>query len=132
MVKILILNGPGLPATPSDDITTSAKDAGAEIEWVQSDKLDKLFARMTSPNADAIIFNPAADITASSGLYRRAVDAMTKSAVPLTEVHLTNIYAAKHVPHSDRESAVTTGIICGLGDLGYVLAIKAIAENLGA
>ncbi len=132
MVKILILNGPGLPATPSDDIIAAADNAGATLEWVQSEKLEKLISRIKSPDADAIIFNPAADITASTGLYRRSVDAMTHSDVPLTEVHLTNIFAAKTVPHSDRESAKTTGIICGLGDFGYVLAINAIAENLGA
>ena len=132
MVKILILNGPGLPATPSDDITAAAKRAGAEVEWLQSAKLDKLFARMKAPKADAIIFNPAEDITASAELYRRSVEAMSACEIPLTEVHLTNIYAAETVPHSNRQSAKTTGIICGLGDLGYVLAINAIAENLGA
>ena len=131
MTKILILNGPGLPATPSDDIKDAAQLAGVTVEYVQSDKLTKLFTQMGATDADAIIFNPANDITASAELYRRSVEAMSNCAKPLTEVHLTNIYAADTVPHSNRQSAKTTGIICGLGDYGYVLAINAIAENLG-
>lgn len=132
MVKILILNGPGLPVMPSNEITDAAQIAGVDIEYAQSAKLEKLFAQMRSNDADAIIFNPAKDITSSAELYRRSVEAMSKCDKPLTEVHLTNIYAAENVPHSNRQSAKTTGIICGLGDLGYVLAINAIAENMGA
>ncbi len=134
MTKILILNGPDLSAKPSAKITAAAKKAGVEIDYRQHDKLANVITWMRKADADtdAIIFNPAKDITVSAELYRRAVEAMSKCDIPLTEVHLDNIYAKDEgVPHSNRQAANTTGIICGLGDYGYVLAINAIAENLG-
>ncbi len=86
------------------------------IEWIQK----------ANENFSAIIINPAA-FTHSSIAIR---DALAGANLPIIEVHLSNIYKREEFRHHSFISPIATGIICGLGTSGYLLALEALAEQL--
>ena len=75
---------------------------------------------------DGIIIN-AAGFTHTSVSIRDALDIFKK---PIIELHISNIYKREEFRHKSMISGVVTGIICGLGANGYILAINAIQELL--
>lgn len=89
---------------------------GVLVDWVQE-------ARAAGA---AVIINPA-------GLSFRSIpllDALKTLDLPVIEVHLTNIHR-RDAPYRDSITALaSTGVICGLGPVGYELALHAIAQRL--
>jgi 3-dehydroquinate dehydratase-2 len=77
---------------------------------------------------DGLIINPAA-YTHTSVAIR---DAIVVLAVPIIEVHLSNIHKREAFRHKSLLADVVTGQIVGLGVAGYYLALQALAEKLGA
>ena len=77
-------------------------------------------------NYDGLIIN-AAGFTHTSVAIR---DALAIYKKPSIELHISNIYSREEFRHKSMISAVVTGIICGLGSNGYILAINAMHELL--
>ena len=75
---------------------------------------------------DGLIIN-AAGFTHTSVAIRDALAIFKK---PSIEVHISNIYKREEFRHKSLISGVVTGIICGLGVNGYILAINAMQELL--
>ena len=75
---------------------------------------------------DGIIIN-AAGFTHTSVAIRAALAIFKK---PIIELHISNIYKREEFRHKSMISGVVTGIICGLGAHGYILAINALQELL--
>ena len=75
---------------------------------------------------DGLIIN-AAGFTHTSVAIR---DAMAIFKKPSIELHISNIYKREEFRHKSFLSGVVTGIICGLGSKGYILAINAMHELL--
>ena len=75
---------------------------------------------------DGIIIN-AAGFTHTSVSIR---DALTIYKKPIIELHISNIYKREEFRHKSLISGVVTGIICGLGSNGYILAVNAMHELL--
>ena len=75
---------------------------------------------------DGMIIN-AAGFTHTSVSIRDALDIYKK---PIIELHISNIYKREEFRHKSMISNVVTGIICGLGADGYILAINAMHELL--
>jgi 3-dehydroquinate dehydratase-2 len=48
----------------------------------------------------------------------------------LIEVHITNIHKRDALYRTSQVSLVATGVICGLGADGYLLALRAVAAAL--
>jgi 3-dehydroquinate dehydratase II len=91
---------------------------GQLVDWIQS-------ARDT---ADAIIINPAAYSFTSIAM----LDALKTFDGPVIEVHISNIHARdEHHRHSKLSGAVKA-VVCGLGPYGYIVAVQAVAQMLGA
>ncbi len=59
-------------------------------------------------------------------------DALAAFDGPVVEVHLSNPQRREAWRHTSVVSPVATGTITGLGGLGYVLAVKAVARLLDA
>jgi 3-dehydroquinate dehydratase-2 len=74
--------------------------------------------------ASAVILN-AGGYSHTSIAIRDAVAAL---AIPVIEVHLSNIYAREGFRRQSMVAQVARGSITGLGPLGYVLALDAAAH----
>ena len=89
---------------------------GVLIDWIQE-------ARQ---KADGLIIN-GAGLTYTSVAILDALMALEK---PIIEVHMSNIYKREPFRHFSYISRAATGIVAGLGPLGYELAITAMARLL--
>lgn len=58
------------------------------------------------------------------------LDALKLLQRPWVEVHLTNIHQRPAPYHQSLVSQAATGVICGLGPDGYLLAMRALAARL--
>jgi 3-dehydroquinate dehydratase-2 len=90
---------------------------GVLVDWIQA-------ARQ---KAGGLIIN-GAGLTYTSVAILDALSALEK---PIIEVHMSNIYKREPFRHHSFISKVATGIVAGLGPLGYELAITAMARLLG-
>lgn len=144
MASILVLNGPNLnllgtrePDHYGRDTLTSigermrrqADDHGHQLEFVQSNaehELVEAVHRAGRGDVAFIIINPAAFTHTSVALR----DALLAVAIPFIEVHLSNVHAREPFRAHSYFSDVATGVISGLGALGYELALRAAAAHL--
>ncbi|MGY2041342.1 type II 3-dehydroquinate dehydratase [Pseudomonas pergaminensis] len=89
---------------------------GVLVDWIQDARL----------SADAIVIN-AAGLSYSSVPI---LDALLAFDGPIIEAHMSNIWKRESFRHHSYVSKAATGVIAGLGALGYELALTAVAELL--
>jgi 3-dehydroquinate dehydratase-2 len=140
-MKVLVINGPNLNLLGdrepevygkitlekiNSEMTALAKELKIELDFFQSnhegEMVDKIGqARKTYK---AIIMNPAA-YTHTSVAIR---DAVSSCALPVVEVHISNIYAREEFRHKSLIAPVCKGQISGFGLNSYLLALRAIID----
>jgi 3-dehydroquinate dehydratase II len=91
---------------------------GAIVDWIQEAHATK---------AVGIIINPAGYTTTSVAI----LDAILAVAIPVVEVHITNIHAREEFRHRSYISKAAKAVICGFGIEGYALAIVGLAAVVG-
>ena len=140
---VLVLNGPNLNmlgkrepgiygAQTLADVEALCGAAGDEfglsIDFRQSNHEGELvtWIQETLGTADGILINPGAYSHTSVAIY----DALKAVALPVAEVHISNIHQREAFRHHSYVSAVAFGVICGFGTLGYRLALEAMAQKL--
>ena len=141
-MKILVINGPNLNmlgkrerAVYGDEtlpeivslLKKRGQELSAEILPFQSNSEGALidFIQAEAPQADAIIINPGA--LTHYGLSLR--DALADSALPVIEVHLSNIYAREEWRHKSVIAPIARGQISGLGWRGYIAALEIVVAE---
>ena len=72
------------------------------------------------------LINPAAFTHTSVALR----DALAAAAIPFIEVHLSNPHAREAFRRHSYLSDLAVGVICGLGPIGYALALSAAMQRL--
>jgi len=140
---VMVLNGPNLNllGTRQPDIYGNetladieaackkcADRVGLAVDFRQSNSEGELvdWIQYASQNSDAIIVNAGAYSHTSVAM----LDALLAVAIPVIEVHLSNIFRRDEFRHHSYISQAATGTICGLGGLGYELALEALAKQL--
>lgn len=141
MAPILILNGPNLNmlgkrepeiygrATLADiekSCTAHAKKLALKLVFFQSNSEGELIDRLhaSTKNTGGVIINAGALTHTSVAL----LDALSILKCPVIEVHLSNIYRREKFRHHSYVSGAATGVICGLGAEGYLLALTAMKK----
>jgi 3-dehydroquinate dehydratase II len=89
---------------------------GVLIDWIQE----------ATQTADGLIINGAGLTYTSIAI----LDALLAFKKPIIEVHMSNIYKREPFRHHSFISKAASGIVAGLGPLGYEIAITAIARLL--
>jgi 3-dehydroquinate dehydratase-2 len=113
----------------AEDCRKAGEKLGLEIDFRQSNHEGVLvdWIQEAGTKAVAIVINPGAYSHTSIAIH----DALRAIApIPAVEVHLSNIHAREAFRHHSMVSPVALGVICGLGPLGYTLALQAIAARL--
>jgi 3-dehydroquinate dehydratase II len=140
---VLLLNGPNLnllgerepevygTATLEDHVEMvrlAAAELGLEVEHIQSNHEGEIVdaIQQARGRAGAIVINPGAFTHYAWAIH----DALAAFPGPVVEVHLSNPQGREDWRHLSVVSPVATGTIAGLGGLGYVLAVKAVARLL--
>jgi len=140
---VLVLNGPNLNmlgkrepgiygAQSLADVEAlcrkAAEEFGLTIDFRQSNHEGELVTWIQEAlgTADGILINPGAYSHTSVAIH----DALKAVALPVAEVHISNIHQREAFRHHSYVSAVAFGVICGFGTLGYRLALEAMAEKL--
>jgi 3-dehydroquinate dehydratase-2 len=140
-MRILLLNGPNLNtlgtrepeiygrATLADieeAVATRAAAFGADVRSFQANSEGDLidWLQREAPDADGVIVNAGAYTHTSVALR----DAVAACGVPAIEVHLSNVWRREEFRHESLLSPVVAGVIAGLGDRSYVLAVDALAR----
>ena len=143
MSKIIIINGPNLNLLGQREqsqygnkdynhlteiCNEKAKELNLNLDIKQSNVEGEIvnLIQNSVDNYDGIIINAAA-YSHTSVAIRDALDVFKK---PKIEVHISNIYKREEFRHKSMISGVVTGIICGLGINGYILAINSMHELL--
>ena len=143
MSKLIIINGPNLNLLGEREqtqygnknykyleeiCTNRAKELKIDIDLKQSNIEGDIvnIVQDSRKTHDGIIIN-AAGYSHTSVAIRDALSIFKK---PIIEVHISNIYKREDFRHKSLISAVVTGLICGLGINGYILAINSMHEIL--
>ncbi len=143
MPKIFFLNGPnanlyGLDAKGTygtesypqikERCETHAESLGIALDFRQSNHEGELidWIQEARRDADGLIINGAGLTYTSIAI----LDALLAFEKPIIEVHMSNIYRREPFRHHSFISKAATGIVAGLGPLGYELSITAIAKVL--
>lgn len=141
--SILVINGPNLNllgtrepgiygADTLEDVNalceTTGKEAGAKITCFQSNYegaiVDEIHAARRKH--DAIVINPAAYSHTSVAIR----DALSGVAIPVYEIHISNIHTREEFRHHSFVSAIAKTVICGMGVRGYAASINAAIADL--
>ena len=141
--RILIINGPNLNllgereqsqygSVTFDEVKEKclkkSKELNINLDFIQSNIEGEIVTIIQEARKkyNGMIIN-AAGFTHTSVSIRDALDIFKK---PIIELHISNIYKREEFRHKSMISGVATGVICGLGSNGYILAINAMQELL--
>ncbi|MDK2823267.1 MAG: 3-dehydroquinate dehydratase [Clostridia bacterium] len=105
-----------------------ASDLGCQISFFQSNHEGQIVDVIQKANGvyDYLLINAAA-YTHTSIAIRDAIEAI---AVPVIEVHLSNIHARDDFRHKSLIAPVCKGQISGFGYLGYEMALRIAVSEL--
>jgi len=138
--KIFIINGPNLnllgKREPEHYGNKTLNDIKENcMKYVAKKNIELIFEQSNDESAIIEMIQDASDsdgIIINAGAYTHTSiaihDALKSSNSPAIEVHLSNIHKREEFRHKSYISGVVDGIIIGLGDQGYILAIDAVTK----
>lgn len=143
--RVLVLHGPNLNLLGErepgiygrhslDEINAALRaqgsQAGAQLQFFQSNHEGALIDRIQSApdEADGILINPGGFTHTSVALR----DALLAAALPVVEVHLSNVFAREEFRRRSLISDIAAGVVCGFGAQSYRLGLEALLGHLRA
>ncbi|WP_328348269.1 type II 3-dehydroquinate dehydratase [Micromonospora sp. NBC_00421] len=142
MPHVLLLNGPNLGILGRREPEIYGTDTLADIERAVAEEVaprdwqvaaeqhdcEGALIRAIQDSYDTVgaIVNPGALMIAGWSLR----DALANYPRPWMEVHLSNVWARESFRHDSVLAPLASGVIVGLGALGYRLAARALVETV--
>ena len=144
-MRIAVLNGPNLNLLGTrepelyghqtlEDVERRLRDVAKELrvdlEFSQQNGEGELVERVHAMRGrvDGALVNAGAYTHTSLALR----DAFAGIGLPFVEVHITNIYAREPERRHSMLASAAVGVVCGLGVLGYELALRGLVARLSA
>ena len=140
-----VLNGPNLNLLGTREPKTYGRATLREVEKLcrEAARRHKLEVECRQSNHEGEIVDliheaaakKAAGIIINAGGYTHTSvairDAIAAVALPVIEVHISNIFARESFRHHSHIAAVAKASLCGFGVTGYALAIDGLAALIG-
>lgn len=141
--KILVIHGPNLNLLGereqavygtltlqgiNQQIVEEAKALKVDVDFFQSNSEGELVecVQQARKKYQALVLNPAAYTHTSVALR----DAIAAIAIPVVEVHLSNIYQREEFRHHSWVAPVAKGQVSGFGVYSYLLGLRAAVHLL--
>ena len=101
-----------------------AKKSNIDLSFFQSNIEGELVEEIQKARKtyNGLIINAGAYTHTSIAIF----DALKILNIPIIELHITNIYNREDFRHKSLISKVASGVICGFGAEGYLMALRAI------
>ncbi|MBQ0961419.1 type II 3-dehydroquinate dehydratase [Ideonella sp. 4Y11] len=145
-MRVLLLNGPNLNllgtrephiygadtlADVEQRFAAEASALGLQSECFQTNHEGQMIDRIHAARLDGtafIVINPGGWTHTSVALR----DALAGVAIPVVEVHVSNVHRREAFRHHSYISGIAEGVIAGLGVFGYSAALQFVAGRLRA
>ncbi|MBN8487190.1 MAG: type II 3-dehydroquinate dehydratase [Burkholderiales bacterium] len=143
-MRVLLLNGPNLNLLGSREphiygadtladveqrFVAEATALGLQAECFQTNHEGLMIDRIHAARLDGtrfIVVNPGGWTHTSVALR----DALAGVAIPVVEVHVSNVHRREEFRHHSYISGIAEGVIAGLGVFGYSAALRYAASRL--
>jgi 3-dehydroquinate dehydratase-2 len=144
-VRIAVVNGPNLNLLGTREpelyghetladverrLQAVARELRVELEFAQHNGEGELIDRVHAMRGrvDGALVNAGAYSHSSLALR----DALVGVSIPFVEVNVTNVYARERERRRSMLASAAVGVVCGLGVLGYELALRGLVAHLAA
>jgi 3-dehydroquinate dehydratase II len=110
-------------------LTKLAAELGVEVESFQTNDEGAMCQQIHdafTQGMDAVLINAGAWTHYSYGLR----DALAILAVPIVEIHMSNIHAREEFRHHSVFAPIVRGQICGFGVESYLLGLRAVVAAI--
>lgn len=141
--QFLVLHGPNLNLLGTRQPEVYGSNTLADIDARLNTWADEhdVTLRIVQSNHEGVLLDSihesrdwAEGIVINAGAYTHSSyalrDAISSVGLPTIEVHLSNIHAREPFRHDSLLAPVCRGQICGLGWIGYQLALEALLATL--
>ncbi len=142
MSRVVVVNGPNLNLLGKREpeiygtrtlqdlestVRAKARSLGIDVDFFQSNSEGELieYLQVHAPGTLGIVINPAALSHYSLALY----DCLQALALPVVEVHISNIHAREEFRSRSVTARAARGVIAGLGFAGYEMALEYLAKQ---